>query len=66
MNEPTRSKKKWWQVENGLAEQQPSMKPPAKQGQPCPKCYLADLDYDSLFRLSCPNCGYVAECGAFT
>lgn len=37
-----------------------------QRGTPCPKCYMADLDWDSLFRLHCPNCGYVAECGAFT
>lgn len=52
--------RKWWQTEK---REKPS---PVHQGQPCPKCYMADLDCDDLFRLRCPVCEYVAECGAFT
>jgi len=52
---------KWWQRDDVAAE--PGR---AQRGSPCPKCFMADLDWDSLFRLHCPNCGYVAECGAFT
>lgn len=32
----------------------------------CPHCQQGKLDYDSLFNLSCPVCGRVAEAGAFT
>jgi hypothetical protein len=53
---------KWWK--RGVAARDSTDRP--QRGTPCPKCYMADLDWDSLFRLHCPNCGYVAECGAFT
>jgi hypothetical protein len=56
------SKKKWWQT-NYLPTGVP---PRPRKGQSCPKCLMADLDYDTLFRLSCPVCGFVADCGAFT
>ena len=57
-----RERQKWWKASSaskviGLH---------SHRGEACPKCYLADLDYDTLFRLRCPNCGYIAECGAFT
>jgi len=52
--------RKWWQTERH--EKPPRM----HQGQPCPRCLMGDLDYDALFRLRCPVCDYVAECGAFT
>lgn len=52
--------RKWWQTER--REKPPRM----HQGQPCPRCLMGDLDYDALFRLRCPVCDYVAECGAFT
>ncbi|MGD8806651.1 MAG: hypothetical protein PVH65_12410 [Chloroflexota bacterium] len=53
---------KWWKREAAAAASPDR----PQRGAPCPKCYMADLDWDSLFRLHCPNCGYVAECGAFT
>ena len=53
---------KWWKQ-----NKDPVVLPAAAhRGQPCPNCLLADLDLDSLFRLRCPNCDYVADCGAFT
>ena len=56
------SRRKWWQTGQSSAGKVLG----SQAGQPCPKCYLADLDLDTLFRLSCPNCGFVANCGAFT
>lgn len=56
------SDQKWWKTKAASVTGQA----PVRRGQPCPKCYMADLDLDSLFRIHCPNCGYVAECGAFT
>ncbi|MGD2049056.1 MAG: hypothetical protein PVH03_06155 [Chloroflexota bacterium] len=53
---------KWWKTGSASIQDEPR----TGQGQPCPKCYIADLDYDTLFRLRCPNCNYVADCGAFT
>jgi len=53
---------KWWQT--GLDHT--TLEPHVRPGQSCPKCLMDDLTYDTLFRLLCPNCGYVAECGAFT
>lgn len=56
------STKKWWQTESDAK----SVPARPRKGQACPKCLMDDLDYDTLFRLSCPVCGYVADCGAFT
>jgi len=53
---------KWWKTDRPTIVGEA----PVRRGQPCPKCFMADLDLDSLFRIHCPNCGYVAECGAFT
>lgn len=53
---------KWWKA----SVTSKIMGTHSHRGEACPKCYLADLGYDTLFRLSCPNCGYIAECGAFT
>jgi hypothetical protein len=58
----SRESQKWWKA--SIASKAKEMH--SHRGEACPKCYLADLDYDTLFRLSCPNCGYIAECGAFT
>ncbi len=55
-------RKRWWRQEG----QAVSNFVAPKKGESCPKCLMDDLDYDTLFRLSCPVCGYVAECGAFT
>lgn len=63
--DPSKSEKsteKWWKTDGTSKDK---MAHP-RQGEACPKCYLADLEYDTLFRLHCPNCGYIAECGAFT
>jgi ribosomal protein S27AE len=60
---PEEPEKKWWRHE-AAAEQEAAPLP--RQGEPCPKCYMAEMSYDSLFRLHCPVCGYVAACGAFT
>ena len=53
---------KWWKRNAAMTA---NLERP-QRGEPCPKCYMDDLGWDSLFRLHCPNCGYVAECGAFT
>ncbi len=51
----------WWQAH-----------PPAclvalpERGKLCPECGRAPLDYNDQFILACPQCGYVAEAGAFT
>ena len=50
-------KTRWWKIGDAGADNQPH----PSQGQPCPKCYLADLDFDTLFRLHCPNCGFIAH-----
>jgi len=55
-------KPRWWKTDPEVAQQNPR----ARRGQSCPQCLMADLTFDSLFRLHCPVCGYVAECGAFT
>jgi len=34
-------------------------------GQTCPRCQAAQLDYNGLLQLVCPQCG-VIETGAFT
>jgi hypothetical protein len=56
------SGQKWWQI----GVDPVTLEPQARVGLPCPKCLMDDLAYDTLFRLRCPNCGYIAECGAFT
>jgi ribosomal protein S27AE len=53
---------RWWKTGEAEVDKLPHL----RSGHSCPKCYLADLEFDTLFRLHCPNCGYVAECGAFT
>ncbi len=35
-------------------------------GSRCPECSSGHLEYDGLFVLNCPECGYVASSGAFT
>jgi len=55
-------KSRWWKTDPEIAREHPR----ARRGQSCPQCHMADLSFDSLFRLHCPVCGYVAECGAFT
>jgi hypothetical protein len=62
MPEELEQTKKWWQIDQLEAPEGPQ----GKAGEPCPKCWLADLEHDSLFRIHCPICGYIAECGAFT
>ena len=63
MGEPQRGMTKRWWKEDRSADFDYFA---PKKGEACPKCLMDDLDYDTLFRLSCPVCGYVAECGAFT
>lgn len=53
---------RWWRKQE--ADEPPD--PTSRRGQACPKCLLGDLDYDTLFRLRCPVCHFVADCGAFT
>lgn len=36
-----------------------------KAGDICPKCQSAQIDYDSMLNLSCPECGYTLA-GCFT
>lgn len=59
---PDTRREKWWKLDSAVVDDENQ----AGRGQACPKCYLADLDFDTLFRLHCPNCGFIAECGAFT
>jgi hypothetical protein len=61
---PTARRKKWWQTEKQGEETATLV--PVGRGESCPKCQMADLDFDNLFRLHCPVCGFVASCGAFT
>jgi len=35
-------------------------------GTLCPDCRQAELDYNSVLELICPNCGYREPGGAFT
>ena len=35
-------------------------------GSKCPRCEHGYLEYDGLFVLGCPECGYVVSSGAFT
>jgi len=58
----TTNDRKWWKHDGATAVSANR----SQKGESCPKCQMDDLDWDSLFRLHCPNCGYVAECGAFT
>jgi hypothetical protein len=51
----------WWQQKSS-----PCDIPPPKPGDKCPACNSGILDYDSLFLLTCSQCGQVAESGAFT
>ena len=53
---------KWWKT----AAQAGNKTSLPVQGAPCPKCLLGDLEFDTLFRLQCSTCGFIAECGAFT
>ncbi len=55
----------WWRTQrdgNAAAACAVDLKP----GSQCPACRESTLQYDSLFLLTCPRCGYVAESGAFT
>ncbi|HSF82315.1 MAG TPA: hypothetical protein VLA49_13825 [Anaerolineales bacterium] len=36
-----------------------------RSGERCPRCKRANLDYDGLLNLSCPECGYAVG-GCFT
>ncbi|HSM55914.1 MAG TPA: hypothetical protein VK879_07140 [Candidatus Sulfomarinibacteraceae bacterium] len=53
---------RWWQRESKEAECAPA----PRRGQGCPQCGQGCLDFDSLFVLTCEQCGYVASSGAFT
>jgi hypothetical protein len=53
---------KWWKTSDRAGDE--AARPIV--GTSCPKCYLGNLEFDSLFRLQCSNCGFIAECGAFT
>jgi hypothetical protein len=33
-----------------------------RAGELCPKCARANLDYDGMLNLACPNCAYTAAC----
>lgn len=61
-HEPSGRKQRWWKTDPEIVHANPR----AQRGEPCPQCLMADLAFDSLFRLRCPVCGYVAACGAFT
>ena len=53
----------WWRTEEqGAVRSSPSLTP----GERCPQCDEGVLQYDSLFVLTCPRCGYVAESGGCT
>jgi len=40
---------------------------PLRQGDLCPQCGAAKLDYNSMLQLSCPQCGFVnGEAGGCT
>jgi hypothetical protein len=51
----------WWQQKSDGCNA-PDLKP----GDECPACKKGILYYDSLFLLTCNQCGQVAESGAFT
>ena len=36
-----------------------------KAGNLCPQCQSAEIDYDGMLNLSCPDCGYTLA-GCFT
>jgi len=44
----------------------PSRRRCLRQGDRCPRCKKAKLDYDGLIQLSCLHCGFVADPGGFT
>lgn len=53
----------WWQTQKaGAVTDGPALTP----GERCPECGESILRYDSLFVLTCPRCGYVAESGVCT
>ena len=55
-----------WLPQEIVLEEQPE-KPASKlrAGDLCPKCRVAQMDYDGLLNLTCPNCGYALG-GCFT
>ena len=53
----------WWQTPKpGDVADAPALTP----GKRCPQCGEGILQYDTLFVLTCPRCGYVAESGVCT
>lgn len=55
--------KYWWRRQN---QKSVTAAPSLERGQRCPECEEGILQYDSLFVLTCPRCGYVAESGVCT
>jgi RNA polymerase subunit RPABC4/transcription elongation factor Spt4 len=51
----------WWQQKSSSCD---ALAP--QPGDQCPVCGKGVLDYDSLFLLTCKQCGQVVESGAFT
>jgi len=37
-----------------------------RQGDRCPRCKKAKLEYNGLIQLACPRCGFMADPGGFT
>lgn len=56
-------KKYWWRGDEASKQTCAIRYNP---GQRCPDCQKGTLAYDGLFLLTCSNCGYVAESGAFS
>ncbi|MCB9418341.1 MAG: hypothetical protein H6667_00935 [Ardenticatenaceae bacterium] len=59
--EETQADSYWWRQKSSRCNA-----PAPKPGDLCPNCGQGVLDYDSLFLLTCNQCGQVAESGAFT
>jgi uncharacterized C2H2 Zn-finger protein len=53
----------WWRRQG---QESTIAAPSIEQGMRCPECEAGILQYDSLFVLTCPRCGYVAESGVCT
>lgn len=53
----------WWRRPSAPTD---ACRLPTRPGQLCPTCQRGHLEYDALFRLVCPECGYAAEGGGYT
>lgn len=54
----------WWKETETAAEKEVCAIRP-RPGQTCPECGERTLAYNGLFILTCPECQYVAEGGAY-